>query len=130
MRMSPLNRYCDYLSKVGVRVHSVADWSVAMDPTQAWYGHANSLARFHTTQDRVWLDGVEEKKRQICQGLVPYVTTITAPEFGAGDMWVSNGHHTLAAYLVLKRRPYVRCFTRAYGPAALKVNAPTFDRWA
>lgn len=122
-------RQCDYLSKLGVQVHDLRSWSVALDPSPPWFGYAGTYARFHTTQDRVWLDGVEEKKRLICRGGMPYVTTIDAPELGRGDMWVSNGHHTLAAYLVLGKKPYVRCFNRGSGPTAIRPTAPRFDPW-
>ncbi len=123
-------RYYDYLSKLGVHVHDVHSWSVAIDPNEGWLGFANPAVRFHTTQDRVWLDGVEAKKRLLRQGQRPYVTVAPAHEFGNRgdyDFWVSNGHHTLAAYLVLKMKPYVRCFARMDGPFACIVNAPTFD---
>jgi hypothetical protein len=81
-----------------------------MDPNQVWFDYVRSHTRFHTTQDRVWLDGVDAKNRLIRQGGTPYVTAIAAPEFGDCDLWMSNGHHTVAAYLVLKLTPYVRCF--------------------
>ncbi len=119
-----------FLSDLGVRIHDLCSWSVALDPSRGWFGHAVSGARFHTTQDRVWLDGVEAKKRLICGGGMPYVTTIDAPEFEYGDMWVSNGHHTLAAYLDLGMRPYVRCFNRGSGLNAIRPTAPRFDPWA
>jgi len=125
-----VTRLCDYLSKLGVQVHDLRRWSVALDPNQVWIDYVRPDTRFHTTQDRVWLDGVEAKKREIRQGWRPCVTTIAAPEFGSRDLWVSNGHHTLAAYLVLGAKPYVRCFTRGSGPTALKVNAPKFDSCA
>jgi hypothetical protein len=37
-----------------------------------------------------------------------YVTVTSGEEFGASDLWVCNGHHTLAAYLDLRRNPYLR----------------------
>jgi hypothetical protein len=113
-----------------VQVHNLRSWAVALDPNREWFGYAGAYARFHTTQDRVWLDGVDEKKRLICRGESPYVTTIDAPEFGRGHMWVSNGHHTLAAYLVLRKKPYLRCFNRGSEPTAVRVNAPMFAPWA
>jgi hypothetical protein len=120
-----MTRYFDYLSNLGVRVHSPGEWAVALDPSEEHLGHAFPFVRFHTTQDRVWIDGVEAKKRLIRQGGTPCVTTIDAPEFERGDMWVSNGHHTLAAYLVLKKRPYVRCFS-PYVPTSLETVAPRY----
>lgn len=124
------HRYSDYLSKLGVCVHEPRSWSVSIDPNQFWFGHASPSVRFHTTQDRVWLDGVEAKKRLIRQRQCPFVTITPAPEFGGRgdfDLWVSNGHHTLAAYLVLGMKPYVRCFARMGGPHACRVNPPRFD---
>lgn len=120
-------RPCDYLSRLGVQVHDLRSWSVALDPNRFWIDYVRSYTRFHTTQDRVWLDGVEAKKRLIRQGWRPYVTAVAAPELGDRDLWVSNGHHTLAAYLVLREKPYVRCFTRGSGSTACKVAAPRFD---
>jgi hypothetical protein len=125
-----VTRHYDYLSKLGVRIHDPRSWSVALDPSREWFGYAVSGARFHTTQDRVWLDAVEAKKRLIYRWESPYVTTVDAPELGRGDMWVSNGHHTLAAYLVLGMRPYVRCFNRGLGPTAIRPTVPRFDPWA
>jgi len=121
------SRHCDFLTKLGVIVHDRRHWAVAIDPQRFWIDYVRSSTRFHTTQDRVWLDGVEAKKAELRRGYRPYVTTIAAPEFGAWDVWVSNGHHTLAAYLDLGWRPYVRCFTRVYGTAGLPVDAPRFD---
>jgi hypothetical protein len=112
-------RFSDYLSKLKVQVHDLCSWSVALDPNRVWIDYVRPGTRFHTTQNRVWLDGVEAKKRLICQGWRPCVTAIAAPEFGNRDLWVSNGHHTLAAYLVLEMKPYVRCFSRASGPNAV-----------
>lgn len=118
-----MRRYCDELSKLGVHTHDLRDWSVAYDPSQFWIDYVRPYTRFHTTQDRVWLDGVEAKKAEIRRGQRPYVTTIPATELGERDLWVSNGHHTLAAYLDLGRKPYVRCFTRSSAPGAVPVNA-------
>lgn len=121
------SRGCDFLAKLGVFVHDRRQWAVAIDPERFWIDYVRSSTRFHTTQDRVWLDGVEAKKAQLRRGQRPYVTAIAAPEFGASDVWVSNGHHTLAAYLDLGWRPYVRCFTRAHRAAGHRVDAPRFD---
>jgi hypothetical protein len=120
-------RTYDFLTKLGVLVHDRRHWAVAIYPEHFWIDYLRSSARFHTTQDRVWLDGVEAKKAQLRRGQRPYVTAIAAPEFGVSDVWVSNGHHTLAAYLDLGWRPYVRCFTRAHGTSGRRVDAPMFD---
>ena len=66
-----MTRHYDYLSKLGVRVHDLWRWSVAIAQKPPWIAYVRSDTRFHTTQDRVWLDGVEEKKRQIHQWLEP-----------------------------------------------------------
>jgi len=117
------------LSRLGVHVHDRRRWPgvmVGSEPRGFYY--AQPWARFHTTQDRVWIDGVEDKERRILRGRALEVTVVPAPEYGDRDFWVCNGHHTLAAYLYLRRDPYLRYFDRVvYGFA---IAVPTFDPWA
>ena len=124
--MWPLvHRQYDYLAKLGVQVHDRRRWNVVVGSHERGFYYASSHARFHTTQDRVWLDGVDDKKRWILRGWALPVAVASAPEFGNCDVWVCNGHHTLAAYLDLGRTPYLRYFDRvAFGYAVL---VPTFN---
>lgn len=116
------------LSRLGVRIHDRRRWNVVVGSNPRGYWHARSIARFHTTQDRVWIDGVEDKEALLLLGRTLHVTVAPAPEFGDRDFWVCNGHHTLGAYLHLDRAPLLRYFDRAQ--AGHRVAVPTFDQWA
>jgi hypothetical protein len=126
---SLVGRQYAYLATLGVHVHDERVWHVALDTRwrhQLYY--PRKPVRYHTTQDRVWLDGVAAKQRDIRRGFVPpYVTVTSAGEVGASDLWICNGHHTLAAYLDLGRTPYIRWFERASVSSGYCVRVPRFD---
>lgn len=124
---SLIDRQYGYLAKLGVHVHPERAWRVSLDWRWIETRYYPRSVRFHTTQDRVWLDGVAAKQEQIRSGQAPYVTVTNASEFGGAALWVCNGHHTLAAYLDMRRTPYVRYFDRAQWPAGYHVRVPRFD---
>jgi len=108
----------------------LADLGVVVHPRHAWpsvglsYGTHYTTARtdtvFHTTQDRVSTELVEEKWWVIQQGHPPAVEVFKL----RGDVWVVDGHHALAAYLLHGIPPRLA----VHGPGEYVVEAPRFRR--
>ena len=125
---SLLNRRYAYLATLGIHVHPEHEWRVELDLSWRKYlYYPNRTVRFHTVQKCVWVDGVNAKEALIHRGLAPFVTVTSASEFGANDLWITNGHHTLVAYLHLQRKPYLRHFDRAAVGRGHRVRIPRFD---
>jgi hypothetical protein len=84
--MSVNRRHSDELSRLGVQVHDVRSWPVAIVPNRVWLDYVRPYTRFHTTQGLVCLDGADEKMRVLRPGQRPYVTAIAVSEFGDRDL--------------------------------------------
>lgn len=108
------------LVDLGVVVHRRDEWPyVGLS-----YGTRPKVATpdmiFHTTQDRVAADLLEQKWRQIEQGDKPAVEVFKLK----GEVWIVDGHHALAAYLVHGVPPLLA----VRGPGEYVVPAPRFVR--
>lgn len=86
---------------MGIVIHPKGDWPRPVYPRFVKYGPSKPGFQLHTTQRYVYVDLVNDKIKEIKDGATPAVSTVWA----GGARWVFDGHHTLAAYLLLGVEP-------------------------
>lgn len=91
------------LSTMGVVVHPKADWPGPVHPRWVKESVLKPDNQLHTTQRYVYADHVADKVKQIQDGEGPKVSYVKL----GGTRWVFDGHHALAAYLLLGLPPKV-----------------------
>lgn len=110
--------------------YRLADLGVIVHPRTEWpdvgisYGTKSVRPKypieFHTTQDHVSADLVEQKAQGLRGGEDPEIEVVKV----GGRIWVIDGHHTLAAYVREGLPPRLA----VHGPGPYRVDAPRYSR--
>jgi hypothetical protein len=108
------------LEDLGVVVHSRDDWPHVGLSYETKYVTPKYEITFHTTQDRVNAVLVDEKRQRLRAGTLLAVEVVSLQK----RIWVIDGHHTLAAYLLEGLPPGLA----VHGAGPYYVDAPRFTQ--
>lgn len=109
-----------HLANLGVVVHPRQEWPDVGLSYETQRRKPQYPIEFHTTQDRVSTDLVEQKARELRAGEELPIEVVKV----GGRIWVIDGHHRLAAYIREGLPPVLA----VHGAGPYHVPAPRYSR--
>jgi len=108
------------LADLGVIVHPRSEWPQVGLSYETKRVKPRYPIEFHTTQDRVSFERVEQKAKQLRAGKDLAIEVVKI----GGNIWVIDGHHALAAYIREGLPPTLA----VHGGGPYQVPAPRYSR--
>lgn len=113
------------LSDIGVAVHIKREYPYVHVSYETREKIAKVGTVFHTCQREVADELVQEKWNEILRAMAANTAPPAVEVFGYdGKVWVMDGHHTLAAYLLHGQLPLLSI----HGPGQYRVVPPVFRK--